>query len=262
MIVPGYVYEDIGPNGAPYDEMAHPKVCIHTTEGTSLAGAEVAFAQFPPHLGYDPRTREKKQYVPLDLHAYAFLGAENDDEYVIQVEIVGFARETHLWSEQIYRNIAEDVVRPLQQAINVPSNYRRFYREGEDGLILASPNSPIRMSDSEFRAFSGWFGHQHAPKPDAHWDPGGFLMDFVLQLALPPVIPERIEENMFVSVTLGSIGQPNFKSAVRFPDGTSVDLTNDSRAINSVQAALNAGLVTKITCETQSAFDSICQFGA
>lgn len=176
LLVPGFEYVDLGPDGGPYDERAHPKVCWHTTEGSSLAGAEAAFRPYPPHLGYDPRSRDRRQYVDLLRHSYALLGDESDDEYVIQVEVVGRAAETPSWPAEWYRNIGVDVIRPLRQLLGVPDAHPRFYSDRE-GVVLASARSPIRLTDAAFRTFSGHLGHQHVPAPDAHWDPGGFRID-------------------------------------------------------------------------------------
>lgn len=181
-IFPGAVFMDLGPDGGPYDETRHPKVCHHTTEGNSLLGAERAFAAFPPHLGYDPRFRLKHQYVRMDRHSLAFRGSENDDEYVFQVEIVGFAATTHTWPEQWYRNYGEDVIRPLRTFYGVPDQHLRFYR-ADEGIILARSTSPIRLSSSAFRSYSGHLGHQHVPAPDTHWDPGGLLLDKAIYYA-------------------------------------------------------------------------------
>lgn len=178
--LPGAVFIDLGPDGGSYDELAHPKGCIHTTEGSTLAGAESAFRSYPPHIGYDPSTRVVHQYVRLDRCSYAFKGAESDDEFVIQVEIVGFANATHTWSDQAYRNVGEDIIAPLRRIVGIPNNYLQFHGEGE-GIILASPDSPIRLSDSGFRSYSGWLGHQHVPAPDSHWDPGRFKIDLALR---------------------------------------------------------------------------------
>lgn len=178
----GWTFKDLGLDGGPYDETGHPKVVLHTTEGSSLSGAEAAFAAYPPHLGYDPIIRTKHQYVRLDRHSYALRGDESDDEFAVQVEIVGFASQTHQWSDQIYRNIANDIIKPLTVAIGVPQQHLRFYRQDE-GIVLASATSPIRLSNTAFRSFSGWLGHQHIPAPDVHWDPGGFLIDKALEYA-------------------------------------------------------------------------------
>jgi hypothetical protein len=177
MYLPGYQFKDLGPDGGPYDQFDRPKVVVHTTQGSSIAGAESAFSRYPPHLAYDPRNRAKVQYVPLNRHSYALKNAEAEDDYVIQVEVIGFAEATHQWPDEYYKNFATDVIIPLERAINVPRQHLRFYRAGEDGHILASKYSPVRLSQAAWRLYSGWVGHQHSPNPDEHWDPGGFLMD-------------------------------------------------------------------------------------
>lgn len=180
--IPGFTFMDLGPDGGPYDETQHPKGCIHSTEGSSLSGAESAYKGWPPHCGYDARSRVGHQYVRLDRHSMAFKGGESDDEFVVQIELIGFAAHTHTYPEQWYRNVGEDVIRPLTQIFHIPANHLRMYRQDE-GIILASPNSPIRLTDSAFRNYSGWLAHQHVPAPDAHWDAGGFLMDKALYYA-------------------------------------------------------------------------------
>lgn len=171
--LPGYQKIDLGPDGGVFDETKHPKGVIHTTEGSSLQGAEAAFKQYPPHLGYDPIKRIKHQYISLDRHSYALRGDESDDEYAIQIEIVGFAAQTHLWSNTVYQNIAEDVIGPLEKALEIPRISLTFHGQDE-GMILATKYSQIRLTDSAYRSYTGWLGHQHVPAPDVHWDPGRF----------------------------------------------------------------------------------------
>jgi len=186
LLIPGFTYIDLGLDGGPYDERAHPKVCWHMTEGTSIAGAEAAFAPYPPHAIYEPRTRGRRQYISADLHSYALKGAESDDEYVIQIEVVGFSAAAPSWPDEYYRNIGVDVVRPLRELLGIPDAHLRFYSDRE-GIVLASKNSPIRLSDAAFRTFSGHLGHQHVPAPDAHWDPGGFRFNEAISASYPPV---------------------------------------------------------------------------
>lgn len=193
---------DLGPDGGPYDETGHPKVCVHTTEGTTLAGAEAAYRSYPPHLGYDPLRRVRHQYIPLNKCSYAFRNGETDDEYIVQVEVVGFAAKTHSWPTVAYANFAEDVAKPLEQLLGVPRQHLRFYRSNE-GIVLATRNSPIRLRPSQLRSYAGWMGHQHAPGladdgsllkfGDEHWDPGGFLMDLVFDF-----MPTKKGEDMLL----------------------------------------------------------------
>ncbi len=187
--IPGWARIDLGPDGGAYDSLANPKGGIHTTEGSTLAGAESAFGDYPPHLGYDPVRRIKHQYVSLDRCSYAFRGGESDDEYIIQIETVGFAAQTHTWAPQIYANFAEDVMKPLEDLIGIPRNHLRFYGQDE-GIVLATKSSPIRLRPTQLRNYSGWIGHQHIPgrsdsgailaDGDSHWDPGRFLIGLAM----------------------------------------------------------------------------------
>lgn len=161
-----------GVRGKPYQYTHNPKGCLHTTEGTGIAGARAAYAPYPPHLIYDWRTRKGEQHVPLNLASYSAMDG-NDDDYMIQVELVGFARETRSWPEEALRNIAQDVVAPLEQAFGIPRQaIWEGFKDERDGMVLASASSPIRITAAELRDFSGWLGHQHLPAPDSHWDPG------------------------------------------------------------------------------------------
>src|SRR5687767_14394216 len=77
--------------GRPYDETSHPKICLHTTEGGSMSGAETAFAKYPPHVCVDWKSNKRRQYLPLDRCSFSLRKSESDDEFVIQVEIVGYS---------------------------------------------------------------------------------------------------------------------------------------------------------------------------
>lgn len=199
--VPGYTRVSLGEHGGVYDETSHPKGCVHTTEGGSLAGAETAYRNYPPHMGYDPRTRQRHQYVPLNKHSYAFRGDESDDEYVIQIEFVGFASQTQSWSDQMLENIAWDVFRPLEVLIGIPRRSLQFF--GEDaGFTLASVSSPIRLSPGSLRNYKGWLGHQHIPNPDVHWDPGKFPIQKVFNFRKAqesdnqPIVSDEAEKDL------------------------------------------------------------------
>lgn len=46
-------------------------------------------------------------------------------------------------------------------------------------LAGVNANPGNRMSVDEWKAFSGWCGHQHVPG-ETHWDPGGIDIDAIL----------------------------------------------------------------------------------
>lgn len=179
--LPGYRRVDLGLDGAGYVDTAHPKLLWHTTEGSSVASARAAFEDYPPHVCYDPRTDEAEQYIPLNRAAYACKA--NDREYVIQVEIVGFASQSHTWSDEILGRLYRRVVAPITAAVGVAPAVCSYGFLGEGDGILASPDSRIRLTLAQLRAFSGHLGHQHMPSPDAHWDPGRLPINKILAYA-------------------------------------------------------------------------------
>lgn len=214
ILLPNADFIDLGRSvsGGPYDDMSRPKVGWHMTQGYSLAGARAAFAAYPPHIGYDPVIRQLEQYVSLDRHAYSFYNGEADDEYIIQVEVVGFSENAHNMPDWQVQNIVEDLVNPLEDLIGVPPVviWHGFHGAGE-GIVLASPDSPIRITLNQLRAFSGHLGHQHIPG-DGHWDPGRFRIDEVLRRSQAPTEPEKeIDLSGFngyaLEVTSGAITQ-------------------------------------------------------
>lgn len=151
------------------------KLLWHTTEGGSVEGAVAAYRQrrVPPHLTVDPARRRLVQHVPLDRASYALHSV--DQTGVIQVEIVGFARETRNWSAERLRWLGEQVAAPIFAACpGIDRHMTMATRDEQTNTSppLASPNSPIRLSRAAWDRFTGALGHQHAPAPNHHWDPG------------------------------------------------------------------------------------------
>ena len=201
--LPGYTVIELGPSGGPYDTHDNPKLVWHTTEGSSLAGAETAFAPYPPHLGVDPRTGEKHQYISLDRSAYSLGHSDAEDSWAIQVEVVGYAGQSHTWGADILDWLGIHVAAPVAHAVGVPPVHLVFYGE-DDGIILASPDSPIRMSLGQWDSFAGHVGHQHCPGDD-HWDPGRLDVGAILtaaEHATPTVTaPSSSEDTTMAVVT-------------------------------------------------------------
>jgi GH25 family lysozyme M1 (1,4-beta-N-acetylmuramidase) len=172
--LPGWKQHLFPLRGKPYQFTHNPKGCLHSTEGGSIAGALSAYAPYPPHGIYDWRTREKLQHIPLNYASYSAMDG-NDDDYMVQIELVGFAGSMRDLPDEALRNIAEDVIAPIEKAFKVPRvAIGKGFKDAKDGISppLASTNSPIRLTWEQLRDFSGWLGHQHLPSPDEHWDPG------------------------------------------------------------------------------------------
>lgn len=183
--LPGYEWWPLdGVPGVPYDEWDDPKALAHTTEGTSIDGAVSAYRAYPPHLIVDPWRRRKVQHVDLERAAYALWNADADDSRCYQIEIVGFAAQTHTWPDEALRWLGTEVARPLHEYAGVPYVvvWKGFRRDGEMPYALADPDSPLRLTQAELDRFSGWLGHQHIPG-DSHWDPGGLDVPKILAFA-------------------------------------------------------------------------------
>jgi hypothetical protein len=187
----GYQRVDLGKTGGTYDRVDYPKLCWHTTEGGSLSGAESAFAPYPPHLGVNPDTGECHQYLALDRCAYSLGNSDAEDSYVIQVEVVGYAAQSHTWSPARLAWLGAHVAQPVADAVGVPPIIapQGFHGEGE-GMILASSGSPIRFTLAAWDGFAGHVGHQHCPGDD-HWDPGRLDLAAILNATPVPASPEE-----------------------------------------------------------------------
>ena len=154
------------------------KITHHTTEGSTAAGA---FAAYRRHGGWPHFTAEWSrgrmrlfQHLPLEVAARALKnpsdGWETNRARTIQIEHVGFARNTGRWSEARYSAIG------------------RLCRwiEGETGCPRATTRGvsfsrPRKLSGRNFHQRAGHHGHVHVPGND-HTDPGrGFRIAQVLR---------------------------------------------------------------------------------
>lgn len=147
------------------------KIVWHTTEGSTAAGAVGAYkasGAYPhftlaedgtawQHLGFG-------QYGTALKHVY---GPETNRANAIQVEIVGFAKDSGRWSDTRYKQIAA-LARYIEDKFNVPRDAK------------VSFDNPSRLSPEAFVGYAGHCGHVHVPGND-HYDPGtGFKIGKVL----------------------------------------------------------------------------------
>ncbi len=151
------------------------KIVWHTTEGHS---ASSAIAQYRDHGGWPTFTLEYLgdgrsrlyQHMGISQAARALRhpsGPETNRANAVQVELVGFARDTPGWSRAHYRTIA-GLARWIEKAWGVPRRAGVPFR----------PGAP-RMGGVEFFRYAGHCGHEHVPLND-HVDPGAFRINLVL----------------------------------------------------------------------------------
>jgi hypothetical protein len=153
------------------------RIILHTMESRGMGNP--ATHQYPPHLWYNPATREKVQTVPLDRAGFALYQGGDAPHYTnkaraLQVELVGYAEEAGSWPDQYLVNIAQDVVAPLCQWVASQGGRINL---GNVPLPGAIPNSaredaPQRFDPQVWADFDGLAAHRHVPMGDDHWDTG------------------------------------------------------------------------------------------
>jgi hypothetical protein len=149
----------------------------HTTEGTTAEGAIAAYRRTGswPHftVEWDGSRLVIYQHVPLSQASFALRHVyvpETNRARAVQIEHVGFARDTASWPEGRYREIAK-LCRWIESQTGCPPT------------ASVSFSRPSRLSPDGFVRYSGHCGHMHVPGND-HTDPGvGFRIDLVLTRA-------------------------------------------------------------------------------
>ena len=183
---------------------------VHTTEGMTLpsySGGAMA-----PNVTGVPDISAKKirwyQHFDVDESARALAnklgGVETNTANVFQIELVGTCDDSKKmsWSGKqagvhyLHWPTAPDwalaevawLVRWLHDYHNMPLTcVKDWLAYGKDsrrpGVTPASyGDSPARMSQTAWRSFTGWCGHQHVPEND-HGDPGSLNFARVIDLA-------------------------------------------------------------------------------
>ena len=166
--------EDIfGPGGGTY--VGGPfRGVIHTTEG----GWDGSLGEFKnglkaPHVMAAPPSHPDGprivQFISLDRSAYALFNAEGGVETnrlgALQVEVVGFAKDSPTLTDNDLAWIGREVIGPMTRAAPGPIKLEGPEFFGEEDFQA--------MSASAWESFNGWCGHQHVPENvNVHWDPG------------------------------------------------------------------------------------------
>lgn len=151
---------------------------LHTTEGVTVEDAVSSFrsTNFWPHFTIDPKTLRIAQHLPLNIGARSLSDHATPENAArcIQIEIVGKAAETPNWPPE-HLAFVRDVMRQIEDLVPIAHRSGRRFLDAS-GVNSTSAN---RMSVNEWKAFSGWCGHQHVPG-ETHWDPGAIDIDALL----------------------------------------------------------------------------------
>ena len=197
IIVPSYGAGGTPSNRRRPDDAA--KLGIHTTETKPGTGRNVAATLKTAYTGYvEFGTREYLQSLPLNWTAHSLRGGPGEDEtnhsgvMHPQIAIVGYATDMQDLTSGDLDWFADVVVAPILELCGIPNLWVELFGE-HDGIgppWLASPESKRRFTYNRFYEFAGVYGHQNAPAPNDHWDPGKLntgRLSIRLAAPVPPV---------------------------------------------------------------------------
>jgi hypothetical protein len=194
---------------------------IHTVEGSSFTPGDDYYGNpYWPHFTFKPGdlsyAKAVWQHLPLDRAARALQnrsgGVETNREGVIQIEVVGFARDPS-WSRgetPTVRNFRR-LMRGIEANTRVPHrSVVRFGGNEQYGL-----ENGYELTAAEWVAYEGWCGHQHAPE-NAHWDPGAIDIANLLEepMALTDADADRVVDLLFDRLAKDSGRAVNARLAV------------------------------------------------
>lgn len=201
---------------APFRFVAHTTEVIPSTLDGARSMAEQHRA--PPQLWAWPERRWLGQTVPLDRAAFALKHPkgtpETNRQGALQVEVIGFAKDTPHWPELWWDWLGSNVLAAVVAA-GFPVNLDRVAPVA--GVEGYGPNGTVRMDWDEWAGFDGVCGHANVPGNE-HWDPGvadlrrvavmakrTLGLGMAVPLPAPPApIPSgpRVEESLLMAVAL------------------------------------------------------------
>lgn len=166
-----------------------PRGVLHTTEGSSYAGAKGAYKanRSAPHFtcSVEGGVARVWQHIPMNRAARAMQnrkgGVQTNRLTCWQIEVVGFASKPNWVSELV--TTVRNLMIWIEQQTGIQPKAPRFYASGE-GIVLAHVDSPIRFTHGFWNQYNGWCGHQHVPEND-HWDPGACPITALLTRQAP-----------------------------------------------------------------------------
>lgn len=152
--------------GTAHGMVSQPSFCIHTTEGSTLAGAlgTISATGYAPHFTVGEDTIVQMRALTTTGSA---LRSHNDK--FIQVECVGFSKESvHQLTPSTWRPLVT-LSRFVHERFNIP-----LMHPWPDKLPPGSASDNPRRRDGYALTRRGFYGHVDVPdqSPTWHWDPG------------------------------------------------------------------------------------------
>lgn len=154
------------------------RIVVHEIQGDDRLSM-IRSHPYPPHVWYDPASRDLHQTVPFTRSAFALYQAGDAPHYTnkarsLQVELAGMSEDTPWEPVEWLTNIALDVVVPMCQWAAMQGGQINLSHVTGPFVIANSArvNAPQRFDPQFWADFDGVCGHAHVPMGDDHWDPG------------------------------------------------------------------------------------------
>ena len=156
------------------------KIVLHTTEGGTPTSVVATLKANRSAVHFVIGTAGPLyQLIPLNKAGRGLehpSGPETNRANAIQIEIVGFAKDSQNWSDAFYERIGH-LCRWIEKNFNVP------HKCGVE--FTATASSPAkRLGGQAFFEYAGYIGHEHVPG-NSHWDPGRLRINKLLKAAEP-----------------------------------------------------------------------------
>lgn len=185
---------DPHPRSFPWQNDAPAKGVLHTTEGSGWPSYDGWTIM--PHATVMPTAGEGitiRQHLPFSQGSFALVhsGAEpTNGAHAFQFELIGTcdpsARGMYFWpnaDDKVLLDLFHKVIKPLSDAFAIPLHALPF-----EAYPKSYGANGVRLTQSQWHAYSGWLGHQHVAEND-HGDPGAFPWDRLMKLAGPTPKP-------------------------------------------------------------------------
>lgn len=178
--------------GRPYAKHSTDKlnIVLHTTEGSTLAGALSTFAASPNNSSHFVVGQGRiVQLRPLNAQGGALRAnsPHNPNDGAIQIENVGFSKET-LWipDDGVLKPLA-GLLAYLSVNLNVPLSVPNDWPDDCSDIktILSSNNTRRKAAEKTYPAPQGVWMHLEIPWQQSswHWDMGKVQRSVILQQA-------------------------------------------------------------------------------
>ena len=159
---------------------------LHTTEGSTYAGARSAYAASGNMPHFTIGAEGCWQHCQLDHASRALVnapgGVETNRLSCIQIEVIGFAAKP-AWPDSLITAVKNLMIWIEQQTGIKPWSPPFEAYPASYGFL-----NSVRMTADNWVKFDGWCGHQHCPEND-HGDPGAIPIQQLLERPVADNVP-------------------------------------------------------------------------